>query len=288
MVFNTDPVSDAWNWVFDCVNDARHPDFTVGLEIATEGRLRPAKQKIVAPLEAWLSALDYGRALADQQAGQPLPRTQLTAGDWILDYTAHAVSPDRRGIPGRLIASYPPMSVNFTRDVTRLRTTLSDKGAKYGTLDQPLDKPLVVAIACGNSIDESEVVDAFFGSGCLEISWDGRDARRFRRRDGYWRPKPEPRGTRISAVLFGDVMHPWTVAAELPRLWLNPCPLNPLEQPLPLASINVDRAGNLARTEPSLTAAELFALPPGWPNGPAKRSATLPRPGTNPRRPRTW
>ncbi|CAJ1508104.1 hypothetical protein [[Mycobacterium] holstebronense] len=272
-IFNADPTSDAWNWVCDCVNDAKNSDFMVDLEITAEGKQRPAKREIVEPLEAWLRTLDYDRALADQTAGRALPHWQLPARDWVLSLTAGPVRPDRRGIPGRLIAIYPMIPANFTRDVERLRNTLSKKGGKYGTLDQQLDRPLVVAIGCWNSIDEFELVNALFGSDALEISWDGQSApRRVRRRDGYWRPGAEPRGSRISAVLFGDTMRAWTVASGLPPLWVNPWPFNPLGQPLPFASVNVGDSGNLVRTEASTTAAELFGLSPEWPNESALNS----------------
>jgi hypothetical protein len=267
LVFNDDPNSDAWNWVCDCVNDAKNPDFMVDLAIPTVGKHRPAAQKIIDPLQDWLATCDADRVLADKDAGRPLPRVQLPAGDWVLDYTAVPVLPDRRGIPRRLIAIYPTRPADFTRDVKQLRKTLKDKGSKYSKLDEPLDKPLIIAITTWNRFDEPELTNTLFGSDVLEIPRDRQGVpRRDRKRDGYWRPGAEPRGARVSALLFGDIMRAWLVAAKLPELWINPWPLNPVSPLPPFATVTVDDESRFTRAGASKTAAELFDLAPGWPN----------------------
>ena len=249
VVFNGHQDSDAWNWVCDCVNDAKNPDFMVDLEIPTQGEQRPAKAKIVDALEKWLATLDPDQVLADRDAGRPLPRTQIPAGDWVLDYTAAPVLPNRRGLPRRLIAIYPTRPATFSRDVDRLRKTLNKKGAKYNKRDEPLDRPLITAITSWSSIDEPEVRETLFGH-----------------KDGYWRPGSDPRGTRMSAVLFGETMRAWSLTDRLPELWLNPWATNPLHQTEPFAAVTTDDGVNLVRTPASMTAAELFDLSPQWPN----------------------
>jgi hypothetical protein len=267
VVFNGYRDSDAWNWVCDCVNDAKNPDFLVDLEIPVERKRRPTARKIIAPLEQWLATLDADRVLGDQDAGRPYPHIQLLADDWILEYTAVPVRPDRRGISGRLIGSYPTRPVDFSTDVKQLRKTLKDKGSKYGKLDNPLDKPLIMAIATWNAIDEPELTDALLGADVLEIPRNRQGVlRRYRKRDGYWRPGAERRGARISAVLFGDTMRAWRVASKLPELWINPWPLNPVPPLSPFATVAVDDEGRLTRTHASTTAAEVFGLSPQWPN----------------------
>ena len=267
VVFNGDPNSDAWNWVCDCVNDAKNPDFMVDLEIPTEGKQRPTASKIIGPLEKWLATLDADQVIADRDAGRALPRIELRADDWVLDYTAAPVLPDRRGIGGRLIAIYPTRPANFARDIEHLRKTLKDKGSKYSKLDKPLDKPLVMAITTWNSLDEFELTNTLFGSDVLEIPRNLQGAvRRFRKPDGYWRSGARPRGARVSAVLFGDTMRAWLGASKLPELWINPWPLNAMPQVPTLATVEVDSDGYFVRTSASTTAAKLFDLSPGWPN----------------------
>lgn len=266
LVFNDDPNSDAWNWVCDCVNDAKNPDFMVDLAIPTVGKQRPAKRKIIDPLQDWLATHDADQVQADKDAGRPLPHTQLPAGDWVLDYTAVPVLPDRRGIPRRLIAIYPTRPADFTRDVKQLRKTLKDKGSKYSKLYKPLDKPLIIAITTWNCFDEFELTNTLFGSDVLEIPQDRqRVPRRYRKRDGYWQPGAKPRGARVSALLFGDTMRAWRVASKLPELWINPWPVNPMSPLPPFATVTVE-GSRLTRADASKTAAELFDLSPQWPN----------------------
>jgi hypothetical protein len=268
VVFNDLGNSDAWNWVCDCVNDAENPDFMVDLEIPTQGKQRPRAKKIIDPLEKWLATLDADAALADQAAGRPLPHIQLPAADWVLDYTAAPVSPERRGIGGRLIAIYPTSPASWSRDGDQLRKTLSKKGSKYNNLDKPLDKPLVAAIASSSSIDEFDFKNTLFGSTYITYLVGTHDAPRpFRKLDGYWRPGSDPRGSRISAVLFGDTMRAWTVASRLPQLWINPWGATPTAAVPPFATVEVDAEGNFVHSAASSTAAHVFGLPTAWPNG---------------------
>jgi hypothetical protein len=251
VVFNGQQDADAWNWVCDCVNAAKNPDFMVDLDIITQGKQRPAKLKIIDPLEKWLATLDADQVLADLNTGRPLPHTQLAADDWILDYTAAPVLPNRRGIPRRLIAIYPTRPATFSQDVDQLRKTLNKKGANYSKLDNaPLDRPLITAITSWSSLDESELREALFGP-----------------RSGYWRNESDPRGTRMSAVLFGNTMRAWRAADQLPELWLNPWATNPLHETEPFATVTTDDGVNSVRTPASTTAAAVFGLAPGWPNG---------------------
>jgi len=140
---------------------------------------------------------------------------------------------------------------------------LKDKGSKYSKLDEPL----IIAITTWNCFDEPELTNTLFGSDVLEIPRDRQGVpRRYRKRDGYWRPGAEPRGARVSALLFGDIMRAWLVAAKLPELWINPWPLNPVSPLPPFATVTVDDESRFTRAGASKTAAELFDLAPGWPN----------------------
>lgn len=73
-----------------------------------------------------------------------------------------------------------------------------------------------------------------------------------------------PHGTRVSGILFGDAITPWTAAGRLPRLWLHPAAAHPLRTSfaLPTARIVSER---VVLSEDDLSGAEVFGLPPGWP-----------------------
>lgn len=263
VVFNGDLDADAWNWVCDCVNDAKNPEFMIDLEIPTQGTQRPRARDIIAPLETWLASLDADRVIAEHKAGHPLPNTQLAAGGWLLNYTAVPVLPDRRGTPRRLIAIYPTKPAQFSKDVEQIQKTLNKKGGKYNTPD----RPLVVAITTWNRLDEYELKEALFGSIKLAVPRDQLDGAHFvHTPDGYWRSGVNPGGSRISAVLFGDATRAWSVASKLPELWINPWAVNPMPSLPPFGAVAVSDDGKLARTDASATAASLFGLQPDWPN----------------------
>ena len=84
--------------------------------------------------------------------------------------------------------------------------------------------------------------------------------------DGYWRPGADPRGTRISAVLFGNTLSAYSVTSRLPELWLNPWAATPLPGLEPFQTVYVDDENKLATREATDTAADVFKLPPEWPN----------------------
>jgi hypothetical protein len=109
-----------------------------------------------------------------------------------------------------------------------------------------------VAGSAAHYVDESHLRKALFGSEQLTWLHDRvtgsvvpGSIQTKRIPDGYWRPVDE-RGTRISAVLFGNTISASSVASNLPELWINPRATTPL---------------------PGLaTGADLFGLPPEWPN----------------------
>jgi len=118
-----------------------------------------------------------------------------------------------------------------------------------------------------NAIDETDIQSALFGS--VVASWlEGQpDSVRLERvRNGYWRPGTDPRGTRISAVLFGNNLRAWRANTGLPELWINPWATNPLTPLAAFTTVTVDDGDNFVRSSATKTAAEVFGLSPGWPN----------------------
>jgi hypothetical protein len=111
----------------------------------------------------------------------------------------------------------------------KIRNRLDDKGSKYSSLDRPLDKQLIVALQSPNDVDEFELKNAVFGSVVVELR-EGDVPRSVP--DGCWRPGANPRGTRISAVLFGNTLSASAVGSKLPNMWINPWATNPLRTEL--------------------------------------------------------
>jgi hypothetical protein len=78
----------------------------------------------------------------------------------------------------------------------------------------------------------------------------------------------QPLATRVSAVLEGPALSPWTVAQKWPRLWLNPWAAHPVEIVIPVPQRAGDTTGQIEYLEAQTSPARLFDLSEGWP-GPA-------------------
>jgi hypothetical protein len=235
----------------------------VDIEIRRSAARRPKAREIVEPLENWLSSLDPDEVTDQIAAGMAVPQLVLNPGDWIIDYVAWPVEPEHRGEKGRLIGMYP-MTGGFTSsEVVHYREIVSRKGGRYG---QP-DKPLIVAVLnTSGFFDQNDVAEALFGSEVFEYI-PGQDTfmKTVRRRDGYWRQGPPPRGARVSAILDGENLYPWRVSDHLPKLWINPWAEKPVTANLPFATFTAHDTGEVYQQESGTSAEAVLGLSADWP-----------------------
>jgi hypothetical protein len=119
-------------------------------------------------------------------------------------------------------ATPPTSALDFAGDIKKIRAKLNEKGGKYSSLDQPLDKPLVVALQLWNHVDHDELRSALLGGTELEVPIDratGRampeSARTRLKFDGYWRPGADLHA-RVSLGCFSVILSARTA-------WLRHC-----------------------------------------------------------------
>lgn len=247
-------------WITAPLNDLSHPNFMVSIRIRQRGASQPRRAAVMAGVLEWLDSLDPD-ALAEQSLAD-FPSFQGRAGDWRFELRPIVVSSEARGRERRLVG-LGPASGGYDNTVSAVRRALKQKARKYG---RPSD-PLILAVLTTSGFTETEdIVDALFGSQALQI--DPRrpdDATMIRRRDGFWVAGDGYRGTRISAVIMGDAILPWTVATRLPRLWVHPSAANPIGTQLDLPLARIDDRGKLALAEAEIGAAKRFNLNEEWP-----------------------
>ena len=157
--------------------------------------------------------------------------------------------------------------VMVRNDIERIRTILRKKGSRYG----PLDAPLVVALLSWSTFaGKLDMTNAAFGSrGVSYVPGHVGSGQEVRMRNGYWRPPPELRGTRISGVLFGEHhLGLWSPASVLPGLWVNPWAETRLEVSLPFAKVTADDRGEILSEDAAITPQDVFGLSRYWPNDP--------------------
>jgi len=138
------------------------------------------------------------------------------------------------------------------------------KSGKYGTPGLPI----VVAVNLLSTFgDERAVEQALFGSLALRvpIGGDASATETIRQQDGVWMRDGQPLATRVSAVLEGPGLSPWTIAQKWPRLWLNPWAAHPLEIDIPVPQRVGDMTGRVEYLDSQTPPRQLFNLVEDWP-----------------------
>jgi hypothetical protein len=249
-------------YIYDYINTLSSPDFFVGLRFSQVGTQQPKVTEITKPLDEWLSSLNPDKELEAIDSGNDPPTKEISVRDWKLVYTPYPKSPDKRGEGRRLLGVLPPSGTFVVNDVEQLRDTLKRKGRRYG---KSPDKPLVIAILNRSAFGgQDDLTDAVFGSITVEDGNGLSAPRLVRGRNGYWRGAEG--GARVSGVLFGQNLNPWSVATVLPQLWINPWGSMPLVATDSLATFSVGDTGEIVAAGGGIEAHEVFGLPQGWPH----------------------
>jgi hypothetical protein len=248
-------------WILDALNAAPHANFFVSLRFRLVGQQRPRNVEIAGPATAWLNGLDADQILATSN----FPEQEFVFRDWSVRLRAIPRSPASRGVhDGDVLVGMGPGTGGFVNDRQRMLAKLRDKSGKYGTPGLPI----VVAVNLLSTFgDEGAVEQALFGSLAIRvpIGGDPTSAETFRQQDGFWMRDGQPLATRVSAVLEGPGISPWTIAKKWPRLWLNPWAAHPLEIDLPVPQRIGDRTGHVEYWDAQATPAGLFDLAEDWP-----------------------
>lgn len=245
-------------WVLDLVNEAKNPNFFVGIDFERVGTTTPARREVVRPIEEWLATLDPDAVSADA-----LPELRLRFRDWDLTLDAFPVKPDARGKDDHRVLGRGPLSAGWVNDVERLQVGFARKFRRYGDLPDPL---VVAVLGTSSFLELRDVEQSLFGREAFEYEMGGgTGSRLIRQRNGVWMGPTGPRATSVTAVLSASGVQPWTVARELPNLWLNPWAKRPLSVSLPFASATANNRGLVEYYERSTSAAEVFGLAPDWP-----------------------
>lgn len=248
------------NWIMVAIDRAENPNFFVRLQIERGGLERPSVREIVAPLERWLAGLDPDEVIAS--APHAYPTLPLNVRDWSLTLTALPRKPTARGRPGRLLGIAPGMS-GFVNDVEMLRATLRRKRRRYGKPNEPI---VTAVLLTSPTFDNEDIEQALLGSLAVQVDPTApMTGRMVRQRNGSWMPGSRPRGTRVSAVLTGTNVMPWTFAGTWPRIWPNPWARHPLSVELPFPTAAADQEGIVRYKEVTGTPAALLGVAEGWP-----------------------
>ncbi len=248
-------------WILAALEEIVDPNFSVAVSFSTAGMARPKRREITAPVKAWLNRLD------PDSINPEIERREFAFRDWRIELTPLPVSPSSRGKSSHRLVGITSGHAGATNDIKKLESTLERKRRKYGKPDEPLVFALLLPSA---TMDDEDIEQALLGREAWRFDPENpEDGEWTRQRNGFWMKGGRARGTRVSAVITGTHVLPWTVAKTWPRLWPNPWATHPLGTGLPFPTGVADEQGAVTYHDREGLPAEIFGLPDDWP-GPEK------------------
>jgi hypothetical protein len=259
--------------VYDALNERVSSDKVfLSVDFDREGDQQIPYAKLGSDVQRWIdSELDLNALRAATAVGGPLAGEGYTWEDesrsgWVVTVTPIPKSEPR---PGDRIVALMGGDAAFIDDRTPIRKALDKKAHRYGT---ELDRPLVVALAIDRPFaDRTDVADALFGDEVVHVAIDSDDFEVARRPNGLWLGPAGPRGKRLSAVLIGSDVTPWSIPRIPLHLWEHPEADRPIScnlQYIDRYALN-EATGLMELARASRPLGELHGLRSGWPPGDA-------------------
>jgi hypothetical protein len=243
--------------VLQALDQVRSTDFFLNLHhrgVPTQpvrlGRLR-------AQVQAFIDGLDYEAVVANLAEQRSAPIFQATEHGLALKITV--VPKNLRQLGGRAIGGRM-LPGRFVQPNVPIKSAVESKAGRYGQLDRPY---IIAVCALEDFANAEAAIDGLFGTNQLLIADDG-DHRWGRNRDGAWFGPGGPVHTRVSAVLSTERLSPWDVGQRRMRLIHNPWAARQILD-LPLGVDVQQVEGKRLVTKLGRSLAEIFQLPPGWP-----------------------
>jgi hypothetical protein len=218
------------------------PAFFIGMKIRSVGKQTPKLSKIRSFLDARIRELKPERlsTLAKSHGLGSMPHwdwqdSEDGEGGWKLEFFPIPKSPALRGKACDSNLGMVMHPFGFVQPETVFRNCLKAKATRYGELDCPY---LVAVNTLDVFFDDTSTWNVLFGSEFMRIDRATGEATQGRKPNGFWFGPKGPLNQRVSAVLLGDHVLPWSVAEKKPVLWHNPWAKNPLSTSLfPLSQI---------------------------------------------------
>jgi hypothetical protein len=254
--------------LMDTIDEAFNPDFFVMLDVLAVGPTTAPRSDVVPPIERFLAGLDWPTARAKLETGtwEP-PVCELRPAGGLIRMRAYPKAEKSRGDPNfRTIGAEPPRG-GMIDDREPILRKLRSKARRY---EHP-DGPFVIAILCQRTfVEDMDIEWALYGPEVIRVpvssTGPGHDAYADRDPDGLWQRGSVSRATRVSAVLSGIRLMPWSVARTPLRLWLNPWAARPLDVDLPFERVIANvKENRLQVMSASKAPHEMLGISEDWP-----------------------
>lgn len=209
------------NQVFDSINSLKNPFFYLHLSEKGKPSSLPSLNILNKKLIKWLNNLPYSELTESQKKSEFIdyPKMIFEHSGWEIEFTAYPKS--KKSQDSDIIRSHQT-EVEKIDYHTPIKKAIKRKASKYGNLKIPY----IIAInVFGHFPDHIDIMNALFGQEAFLLDLDfskGVDSKLVRRPNGIWTSALNPIHTRISAVIFGFSILPWTVASKDLYLYHNP------------------------------------------------------------------
>ena len=253
------------SWMLAAFEDLENPNFFVSIhEITARGDEQLKRAEITSPIENWLAELDPDQVTREYEEQSRFPELRIRCRGWEVELEAWPVKAEARGRPGHRVLGSGPAMGGWVDDIGQLESKLKGKAGRYGRPEVPY---VIAVLSLSGFMERIDIAQALFGREAVVIA-DSEDAGRLiRQQNGFWFRGGEPINTRVSAVLMGVGLQPWSITRATPELWGNPWAEHPLAEDWPFAVHTALETGEVVYEEKDSALAALFDLPEGWPAG---------------------
>jgi hypothetical protein len=253
------------SWMLAAFEDLENPNFFVSIhEITARGDEQLKRTEIASPIEEWLAGLDPDQVTSEYEVEGRFPAFRIERRGWEIELEARPVKPEARGRSGHRVLGSGPAVGGWVDDIGQLESKLKVKAGRYGRPEIPY---VIAVLSLSGFMERIDIAQALFGREAVVIS-DPEDAGRLiRQQNGFWFRGGRPINTRVSAVLTGVGLQPWSSTRIAPELWINPWAEHPLAEDWPFAVHTALETGEVVSEEKDPALAALFDLPERWPEG---------------------
>lgn len=220
--------------VYDSINKLDSPNFFIGMKLAGDPQTPPPGKKIGKFLSAKLKGLDPDIIVAEYKAkgNDGLPTWEYHHDGWAITFFPIPKKAEARGKSGTRPIGLQFFGARWINSSASIRNSIEKKAARYGDLEYPY----IVAInALGVSVDRESVMEATLGKEQVILNVAGSEPsvdRVERDWNGAWILGQKPKNTRVSGVLVGKRLSPWSYLERELVLYLNPWAQKPYSSDL--------------------------------------------------------
>jgi len=257
--------------LLDLVDEAFDQDFYLRVTVAAPGPRTPPRAELVDSIEKWLGPMNWAAARRAVDNGVWVAPTEtFRVGGSVVVLEAHPKPPGARGNRDARTIWADPAHGGVFDERAHIYKDLKDKAKAYGRPDAPY---VIAALCLRDFASTHDVEAALYGQEVVRIPIGpdgGAVGESYVTRDfkGLWQRGQTPIYKRVSAVLSGIHIAPWSVAQNPLTLWVNPWADRPLgAEDLPWKTIMGDLDANrLITSEATGSPQEILGLPLDWPH----------------------